>query len=129
MRSGSRTESTSRRFPRAWTAGRSGGGTRSSAVNYPLVHVRSLDGSHQAWLVPDPRQNFWDDPMTLTFSDLPSTLDPEWYYLTVFSMGLPSESRLVEAVRHTSRMRKRQAGPVRIVSSANTCTSTTRRCV
>ncbi len=74
----------------------SSGNTGSSAVNYPLLHLRSLDGTMHYWLTPDPRLNFWDDPMTLTVSEFPQTLNPGLYLLTVIVAGVPSEDVLVE---------------------------------
>ncbi len=74
----------------------SSGQTSSSAVNYPLVQLRALDASQQASFVPDPRPNFWDDPMQLTVSDLPPTLNPGPHLLTVRTAGVPSEPHLVE---------------------------------
>ena len=68
------------------------GDTQSSAVNFPVLFLRSLDGSQQAWLSPDPRPNFWDDPMTLTVSDLPPTLHPGPHLLSVVVAGVPSSS-------------------------------------
>jgi uncharacterized repeat protein (TIGR01451 family) len=68
----------------------SGGNTQSSAANVPLLLLRSLDGSRQTWLTPDPRPNFWDDPMTLTVSDLPPVLHPGPHLLSVTVAGVPS---------------------------------------
>ncbi len=73
----------------------SSGNTQNSAVNYPLCHLRSLDGTAHHWLTPDPRPNSWDDPMTLTVSDLPPTLNPGPHLLTVIVAGLRSEPALV----------------------------------
>lgn len=67
------------------------GNTSSSAVNYPLVQLRTLDGSQHTWLVPDPPVSFWDDPITLEFSDLPPTLNPGHHLLTVVTAGVASE--------------------------------------
>jgi len=74
----------------------SSGDTRSSAVNYPLLHLRSLEGADQAWLVPDARPNFSDDPMALTVSRLPDTLHPGTYFLSVLVAGVASEQVPVE---------------------------------
>ena len=68
----------------------SSGTTNSSAVNFPILLLRSLDGSQQAWLAPDPRPNFWDDPMTLTVSDLPPILHPGPHLLSAVVAGVPS---------------------------------------
>ncbi len=75
----------------------SGGGTQNSAVNYPLIQMLSIEGGQLSWLVPDPRRSFRDDPMTLTVSDLPPTLNPGWHLLTVITAGVPSVSRPVKA--------------------------------
>jgi hypothetical protein len=77
-----------------WEA--SGGNTASSAVNYPLFQIRSVESGQTSWLIPDARANFSDNPMTLTFSSLPATLDPGWHYLTAVRAALASKSRLVE---------------------------------
>ncbi len=74
----------------------SSGSTWASAVNYPLIRLRSLDGSQFSWLIPDPALNFWDDPMTLTVNNLPSSLNPGPHLLTVITAGVPSEPVLVE---------------------------------
>ena len=73
-----------------------GGGTNSSPVNYPLFQARAVESGQIAWLVPDARSNFTDDPMTLTFSDLPSHLTPGWNYLTPVRAGIVGESKLVQ---------------------------------
>ena len=72
----------------------SGGGSNNSAVNYPLVQLIALEGSQHSWLIPASQDN-WKNPMTLTVSDLPATLNPGWHRLTVFTSGRASESRLV----------------------------------
>ncbi len=69
----------------------SSGSTINSAVNYPLIHLRRLDGTGQVWLVPDPQINFGDDPMTLTASDLPVTLNPGPHLLSVVVAGVASD--------------------------------------
>jgi hypothetical protein len=42
----------------------SGGGTQSSASNYPLVQLRRLDNEQVTWLLPDPAQLFSDTAFT-----------------------------------------------------------------
>ncbi|MCP4660331.1 MAG: hypothetical protein GY856_33435, partial [bacterium] len=74
----------------------SSGNTSNSAVNYPFLHLRTFDGDAHHWLTPDPQLNFWDDPMTLTVSDLPATLHPGPHFLTVIVAGVPSEPVLVD---------------------------------
>ncbi len=71
------------------------GNTRGSAVNYPLIQLRDLDGGQQSWITPDPRPNFWDNPMTLTISNMAPTLNPGYMLLTVIAAGVPSEPSLV----------------------------------
>lgn len=74
----------------------SGGSVRSSATNYPLVQLRSLDGKYLTWLNPAPRSNFWDDPMTLSVSELPDSLMPGPHFLTVVVSGVASEPKLID---------------------------------
>ncbi|MCP4593573.1 MAG: hypothetical protein GY842_22780, partial [bacterium] len=70
-------------------------GVRNSVVSYPLIQMSSLEGAQLSWLVPDPLENFWDDPIPVTISDLPTTLNPGWHHLTVVTAGMRSESKLV----------------------------------
>jgi hypothetical protein len=82
-----------------------GGTTNASPVNYPLLQARSLLNDQVAWLRPDPRDSFFDDPMPLTVSPpspscpscggLPPTLDYGWQMLTVVNAGVSSVGRLV----------------------------------
>ncbi len=83
----------------------SGGGTRSSAVNFPLVQLRALDGGIQAWLPQGPMPVFCLDPTAgfcgdqaaeLTIRDLPPIFHPGPHLLTVFTAGVPSESKRVD---------------------------------
>jgi N-acetylneuraminic acid mutarotase len=74
----------------------SDGSTQSSPVNYPVTFLRSVESDRVFHLTPDPRPNFSDDPMQLSFSQLPVDLDLGQYYLSVVSSGVPSVSRLVE---------------------------------
>ncbi|MEM8930055.1 MAG: kelch repeat-containing protein [Acidobacteriota bacterium] len=71
----------------------SSGTTNASAFHQPFVHLRTLDGDRQVWLEPD---NYptgaWDEPMTLSFSNLPPSLHPGPYFLTVVTGGIPSEA-------------------------------------
>lgn len=69
----------------------SGGNFQSSSSAYPLMSLRSWDGRVHRWLVPDPRPSFWTEPATLTFSDLPSGLDPGRYLVTAIANGVRSE--------------------------------------
>ncbi len=82
------------RFRSALEAG--GGGSNSSAVNYPLVQLISLEGGQLFWLAPGEQENFWDDPMTLTVSHLPAGLNPGWHRLSVFTSGRAGTARLVQ---------------------------------
>jgi hypothetical protein len=75
-----------------------GGTEHTSAANFPILLLRSMDGSQQAWLAPDPRPNFWDDPVTLTVSDLPSPLHPGPHLLSAVVAGVLSDSVPVEVV-------------------------------
>ncbi|MCP4656732.1 MAG: hypothetical protein GY856_15070, partial [bacterium] len=70
-------------------------GVRNSVVDYPLIQMSSIEGAQLARLVPDPLENFWDDPIPVTISDLPPTLNPGWHHLTVVTGGIRSESKLV----------------------------------
>ncbi|MEM7352669.1 MAG: kelch repeat-containing protein, partial [Acidobacteriota bacterium] len=70
----------------------SGGGTGSSAVNYPLVRLRSISTGEPIWLVPDPQESFQDG---LTVSE-PPPIYPGPHWLTVITAGVPSEARQVE---------------------------------
>lgn len=87
------------------------GSTQNSAANVPILRLRSLDGAQQTSLTPDPRPNFWDDPMTLTVSDLPPTFHPGPHLLSAVVAGAPSEFRLVELlcsvaiIRHPENQR------------------------
>jgi len=80
----------------------SGGTSSNSSVNYPLVSLLSIEGGQTTRLVPDSRCilpatcNFWDDPMTLTVSSLPTQLNPGWQLLTVTTDGVPSVSQFVD---------------------------------
>ncbi len=74
----------------------SSGNSQNSAVNYPFLQLRSFDGTAHHWLTPDPQLSFWDDPMTLTVSELPPSLNPGLYFLTVIVAGVPSEPAPVE---------------------------------
>ena len=73
----------------------SDGSTQSSAVNYPVVETQAVESGQRLSLVPAARPNFWDDPMTLTFGDLPAALNPGWYQLSVTVAGIRSETRLI----------------------------------
>jgi hypothetical protein len=68
--------------------------TQNSAVNYPITQLRSVESESIHELVPDPMTQFSDT--TLTFSRLSPGIDPGWYYLMVKTLGIPSESVLVE---------------------------------
>lgn len=74
----------------------SGGQTRNSAVNYPLVQLQSLEGQQSHWLIPGARSNFSED--LIEISDLspdpaaPTLLNPGWHALRVFTAGIPSEA-------------------------------------
>lgn len=72
------------------------GTTRSSDAGFPLVRVRTLDGSQRFWLKPDVLPSFLDDPATLNVSDLPASLNPGSYHLQVISAGVPSTPVAVE---------------------------------
>jgi len=74
----------------------SGGGTNGSAVNYPLFQMRSIESGRVSWLLAIPRSSFADDPMTVVFSKLPSTLDPGWNFITPVRAGLTGQSKLVQ---------------------------------
>jgi subtilisin-like proprotein convertase family protein len=66
-----------------------------SAVDYPIVDLRSLDGGPAVCVPPDSRSSFADDPMTLEATNLPAGLNVGWHYLTVTSSGVPSVARLL----------------------------------
>ncbi len=74
----------------------SGGNTASSAVNFPILHLRALAETAHHTLIIDPQSNFWDAPRTLTVSDLPPTIYPGPHLLTVIVAGVPSEPVLVD---------------------------------
>ncbi len=74
----------------------SGGNAKNSAVNYPILHLRSWDGTEHHTLMPDPQPNFWDTPRTLTVSSLPPTIHPGPHLLTVIVAGVPSEPVAVD---------------------------------
>ncbi len=73
----------------------SGGNTQNSAVDHPIIHLRSWDGTEHHTLIPDPQGNFWDAPRTLTVSELPNTINIGSHLLTVTVAGVPSEPVLV----------------------------------
>jgi hypothetical protein len=101
----------------------SDGGTHSSAVNYPLVRLESIETGTMAWLVPDPPvrpADFWSEPLTLTFSDFPSRLIPGWHYLSVITDGVSSPSLPVEVVCSVGITRQpKSPPPIAIGTSAN----------
>ncbi len=67
----------------------SGGGTASSATNYPLVQLRRLDNEQLTWLRP---ASFSDT----SFTAAPVTgLPPGFAMITAFVNGIPSQSRIV----------------------------------
>ena len=72
----------------------SGGATRNSATNYPLVQLRRLDNGQVRWLLPDPDQPF----SAATFTALPITgLSGGPHLVTVFVNGIASLSRMIYA--------------------------------
>lgn len=79
----------------------SGGSTASSASNYPLISLLSIEGGQLLRITPDSRCgsvatcNFSDDPMSLTISNLPSSLNTGSQMVTVTTNGVPSVSRFV----------------------------------
>ena len=70
----------------------SGGGTASSASNYPLVQLRRLDNEQETWL----RLTSFSDT-SITSSSAMTTMLPGFAVVTVFVNGIPSESRVVYA--------------------------------
>jgi hypothetical protein len=74
------------------------GRNNSSAVNFPLFQIRSVESDQILWLRPDPRGNFFADPMTVTVSVLPSFANPGWNYLTPVRAGITGPAKLVQVV-------------------------------
>ncbi|HEX9736139.1 MAG TPA: kelch repeat-containing protein [Thermoanaerobaculia bacterium] len=74
------------------------GNARDSAVDLPLVQLRSLEDERLFWLAP--ARGAWPDfsgeTATLRVRELPADLQPGWHALTVYAAGLPSETRFVE---------------------------------
>jgi hypothetical protein len=72
----------------------SGGGTNSSATNYPLVQLRRVDNEQVRWLLPDPETAFNDGLFTSTavrgFTGGPCLV-------TVFVNSIPSGSKMIRA--------------------------------
>jgi N-acetylneuraminic acid mutarotase len=68
----------------------SGGTYNNSAANVPLVELRSLASGELHRLVPEPRANFSDSPMTLTLRTFPASLNSELYGLRVVTDGIAS---------------------------------------
>ncbi|HEX7183099.1 MAG TPA: kelch repeat-containing protein, partial [Thermoanaerobaculia bacterium] len=69
-------------------------GTRqSSAVDFPVIQLRSLDGRRLTWLAP-PQLDFSDT--RITAGVLPPGLDPGHLLLSVVVAGVPSEPVLAE---------------------------------
>jgi hypothetical protein len=66
-----------------------------SPVNYPLTALMSVANGQISHLIPNPLANFHDEPLTLTFSDLPPNLGTGWHNLTVTAAGIPSVSEMV----------------------------------
>jgi Domain of unknown function DUF11/Kelch motif/Galactose oxidase, central domain len=73
-----------------------GDGTRQgAAVNHPLVQLQAIENGALVRLRPDPRSDLGADPTILTVSELPDSLQPGWYHLTVTTAGVTSWSKLV----------------------------------
>jgi hypothetical protein len=66
------------------------GGSSSVAANYPVLKVQALEGGRTEWLTPDARANFSDEPMSLSVSRLPATLNPGYHVLSVVTGGVRS---------------------------------------
>ena len=75
----------------------SGGGHRSSAVDFPLLQLRSLTDGQLLWLTPSDRTELSDGTTRLTVDRLPAPLTPGWHLVTVFVAGIPSQAHFVEA--------------------------------
>lgn len=76
----------------------SDGTTHASAADIPFVLLRSLDGTRQVWLTPDPRPAGTAEPGTLNISRLPPSLNPGPYLLSVSVAGVPSEPRRIDVL-------------------------------
>ncbi|MCB1058273.1 MAG: hypothetical protein KDD11_22465 [Acidobacteria bacterium] len=88
----------------------SGSTASSSSSNVPMVQLRGIENGRQAWLELGPLPAFCPNDLdpanplgfcagetsTLTVTGIPPVFDPGWHLLTVFSNGIPSESKLVK---------------------------------
>jgi N-acetylneuraminic acid mutarotase len=73
----------------------SGGSFQNSSSNYPLVQLLSLVNEQTTFLLSDPNTN-WSDT---SFTSQPVTNFPPGYALvTVFTNGIPSDSRIINVV-------------------------------
>jgi hypothetical protein len=70
----------------------SGGNTQSSATNYPLLQLRSLDSEETLFLPLDPAAGFSATSFT---SSAAWSLSPGPALATVFTNGIPSKSKMV----------------------------------
>ncbi len=77
-------------------SGASDGNTQDSSTDYPLVQLRSIEGSQSLFLLPDPNTG-WSDT---SFTSLPIGVFPSGYWLTtVFTNGIPSSSAIVSVTK------------------------------
>jgi hypothetical protein len=73
----------------------SGGGTRNSATNYPLLQLRRLDNEQVQWLLPDPSVPFSDT----AFTSIPvEDFTPGPVLVTIFVNGIPCESEIIVVI-------------------------------
>ena len=77
-------------------SGASDGNTQDSSTNYPLVQLRSIEGSQSLFLLADPNTG-WSDT---SFTSLPIGFFPLGHWLaTVFTNGIPSSSAIVSVTK------------------------------
>ncbi len=73
-----------------------GGSFSNAAVNYPLIHLRSVENQQMFWLAYASVDYFSQNPMTLTMQTLPIGFEPGWYAVGVVRAGVASLSEIVE---------------------------------
>jgi len=79
----------------------SGGGTGSSATNYPLVQLMGIEGGQIAWLSPDPLSGFSD---TAYASSPVSGILPGHALARVYVNGVPGIAKIVLFDKSTASM-------------------------
>jgi hypothetical protein len=73
-------------------SGASSGNTQDSSTNYPLVQLRSLANEQTRFLASDPATNWSDTSFT---SEAVSNFPAGYAMVTVFTNGIPSDSKLI----------------------------------